>query len=102
MPLRPRRCSTPPRIARSSAPDPMPYGPHTVDRRGRMLAALGIDSVDALFEDIPAAVRATGIDLPAPEPELTLVERLSGLAARNRTDLASFLGAGVYRHHLPA
>ena len=67
-----------------------------------MLAALGIESVDALFEDIPAAVRATGIDLPAPEPELTLVQRLSGLAARNRTDLAPFLGAGVYRHHLPA
>jgi len=80
----------------------MPYGPHTVDDRGRMLAMLGIDSVEALFEDIPAAVHATGIDLPAPEPELTLVNRLSGLAARNRTDLASFLGAGVYRHHLPA
>ncbi len=80
----------------------MPYGPHTLDDRGRMLAALGIDSVEALFEDIPAAVHATGIDLPAPEPELTLVNRLSGLAARNRTDLASFLGAGVYRHHLPA
>jgi len=80
----------------------MPYGPHTLDDRGRMLAALGIESVDALFEDIPAAVHARGIDLPAPESELTLVNRLSGLADRNRTDLASFLGAGVYRHHLPA
>jgi glycine dehydrogenase subunit 1 len=67
-----------------------------------MLAALGIGSVDALFEDIPAAVRATGLELPAPEPELTLVTRLSGLARRNRTDLAAFLGAGVYRHHVPA
>ncbi|MFN8620952.1 MAG: aminomethyl-transferring glycine dehydrogenase subunit GcvPA [Chloroflexota bacterium] len=80
----------------------MPYGPHTPDDRGRMLATLGIESVDALFEDIPASVRAAGIDLPAPEPELTLVQRLSALADRNRVDLAAFLGAGVYRHHLPA
>jgi glycine dehydrogenase subunit 1 len=80
----------------------MPYGPHTLDDRARMLAALGIESADALFDDIPAAVRVSGIDLPAPEPELTLVDRLSGLAARNRVDLAPFLGAGVYRHHIPA
>ncbi|HET7677128.1 MAG TPA: aminomethyl-transferring glycine dehydrogenase subunit GcvPA [Candidatus Limnocylindrales bacterium] len=80
----------------------MPYGPHTEDDRTRMLAALGIDSVDALFEDIPAAVRARGLDLPPPEPELTLAARLEALAARNRVDLASFLGAGVYRHYIPA
>src|SRR4051794_10783173 len=80
----------------------MPYGPHTTDDRARMLAALDIVSVDALFDDIPEAVRARGIDLPAPEPELTLVNRLTALAARNRTDLAPFLGAGVYRHHIPA
>ncbi len=80
----------------------MPYGPHTADDRRRMLAAIGVDSVDRLFDDIPAAVRASGIDLPAPEPEQTLVERLSGLADRNRVDLAPFLGAGVYRHHIPA
>src|SRR4051794_37627615 len=99
MPPPPTGSSTPPVTARSSAPDAMPYGPHTLDDRGRMLAALGIDSIDRLFEDIPAAVRASAIDLPAPEPELTLVQRLSALAERNRVDLAGFLGAGVYRHH---
>ena len=67
-----------------------------------MLAALGIDSVDALFEDIPASVRANGLDLPPPEPELLLARRLEGLAGRNRVDLATFLGAGVYRHFIPA
>ncbi len=80
----------------------MPYGPHTADDRGQMLAALGIDSVDALFDDIPASVRASGLDLPGPEPELLLARRLEGLAGRNRVDLASFLGAGVYRHFVPA
>ncbi|MGZ6327469.1 MAG: aminomethyl-transferring glycine dehydrogenase subunit GcvPA [Candidatus Limnocylindrales bacterium] len=80
----------------------MPYGPHTSDDRARMLAALGLDSLEPLFADIPASVRAAGLDLPPPEPELELAARLEGLAARNRVDLASFLGAGVYRHYVPA
>src|SRR6185436_4515128 len=79
----------------------MPYGPHTADDRGRMLAALGLTSVDQLFEDIPVELRASPLDLPDPEPELELAARLTGLASRNRTDLASFLGAGVYRHWSP-
>ncbi|MFP5343823.1 MAG: aminomethyl-transferring glycine dehydrogenase subunit GcvPA [Candidatus Limnocylindria bacterium] len=66
-----------------------------------MLAALGIDSVDALFADIPEALRASPLDLPPPQPELELAARLRGLAARNRVDLVSFLGAGVYRHWSP-
>ena len=65
-----------------------------------MLASLGVASVDDLFSDIPAALRASGIDLPGPEPELQLAARLQALAA-DRTDLVSFLGAGVYRHWTP-
>ncbi len=66
-----------------------------------MLDAIGITSVDQLFDDIPKDLRASPLDLPDPEPELDLAARLSALAARNRTDLASFLGAGVYRHWSP-
>jgi len=80
----------------------MPYGPHTPDDRARMLAALGIASVDELFADIPSDLRASPLRLPPPEPELELSARLAGLAARNRVDLASFLGAGAYRHYSPA
>src|SRR5262245_52846376 len=80
----------------------MPYGPHAPDDRERMLTALGIASVDELFADIPESLRANGLDLPEPEPELQLAAHLQALAARNRTDLASFLGAGVYRHWTPA
>jgi glycine dehydrogenase subunit 1 len=79
----------------------MPYGPHTAADRAAMLGALGLTSVDQLFEDIPAALRASRLDLPEPEPELELAARLSAMAARNRTDLSSFLGAGVYRHWSP-
>jgi glycine cleavage system P protein (glycine dehydrogenase) subunit 1 len=77
------------------------YGPHTPADRQQMLAALGIDSIDALFSDIPAGVRADGLDLPAPLDELSLARRMEVLAARNRVGLASFLGAGAYRHHIP-
>ena len=79
----------------------MPYGPHTTADRARMLEALGLASVDQLFEDIPAALRASRLDLPDPVPELELANQLAALAGRNRTDLASFLGAGVYRHWCP-
>jgi glycine dehydrogenase subunit 1 len=79
----------------------MPYGPHTAGDRERMLAAIGIASIDELFADIPAGLRASPLDLPPPEPELELAARLTALAGRNRTDLDSFLGAGVYRHWSP-
>src|SRR3954447_17678071 len=80
----------------------MTYGPHTEADRSRMLGALGIDSIDALFSDIPATVRADRLDLPRGLDELTLARRLEQLANRNRVDLVSFLGAGAYRHHIPA
>ena len=78
------------------------YGPNTAGDRERMLGALGLDSIDGLFSDIPASVRATGLDLPPGLDELSLARRLETLAARNQVGLASFLGAGAYRHHIPA
>ncbi|HUG48231.1 MAG TPA: aminomethyl-transferring glycine dehydrogenase subunit GcvPA [Candidatus Limnocylindria bacterium] len=79
----------------------MAYSPHTEQDRARMLAALGLQSVEQLFEDIPADLRANGLDLPDAQPELSLAMHLEALAARNRIGLASFLGAGAYRHHIP-
>jgi glycine dehydrogenase subunit 1 len=79
----------------------MPYGPHAADDRARMLEAIGIASVDELFEDIPEALRAGPLALDGPEPELLLASRLRDLAGRNRVNLASFLGAGAYRHWTP-
>src|ERR1044072_8295891 len=79
----------------------MPYGPHTADDRARMLDALGLTSVDQLFEDTPQALRASRLDLPDPEPELELAARLTGLAARDPAELAAFLRAGGHRHWTP-
>ena len=80
----------------------MPYGPHAADDRARMLETIGITSVDELFDDIPELLRASPLRLDPPEPELELSARLIALAGRNRVDLASFLGAGAYRHWTPA
>jgi len=80
----------------------MPYGPHAADDRARMLETIGISSVEELFDDIPAVLRATPLRLDPPQPELELTAQLTALAARNRVDLASFLGAGAYRHWTPA
>ena len=79
----------------------MAYGPHTPADRERMLAALGMQSVDELFADIPEQLRSSPLRLDPPEPEQLLMRRLAGLAARNQVDLASFLGAGAYRHFSP-
>jgi len=78
------------------------YGPHTPDDRNRMLAKIGVASVDDLFADIPASLRASGLALPAPESESELSAHLRRLAGANRVDLVSFLGAGVYNHFVPA
>ena len=79
----------------------MAYGPHTPADRRRMLESLGMASVDELFADIPPALRSTPLRLDPPESEQLLMGRLAGLAGRNRVDLASFLGAGAYRHFSP-
>jgi len=80
----------------------MAYSPHTAADRARMLAAVGARSIDELFADIPAELRAGGLNLPAADSEAELAARLRRLAAANRVDLASFLGAGAYRHYSPA
>ena len=69
----------------------MSYSPHTAADRERMLAAIGVGSVDDLFADIPA---------PLSEQEVRA--ELSRLAALNRIPRVSFLGAGVYRHLVPS
>src|SRR6188508_142313 len=80
----------------------MTYSPHTDPDRERMLEAIGAATVDDLFADIPTSVRASDWDLPAPLTEQEVRTELARLAGRNRMPEVSFLGAGVYRHLIPA
>ncbi len=81
------------------------YTPATDDDRRAMLAAIGVDSIDELFDDLPAGVRLDRpLDLPAGLSELEVYEKLRGMAALNVSadDELCFLGAGMYDHHVPA
>jgi glycine dehydrogenase subunit 1 len=80
----------------------MSYSPHTEADRARMLATIGVGAVDDLFADIPAAVRAGDWNVPHGLAEQEVRAELARLAGRNRIPEVSFLGAGVYRHLVPA
>src|SRR5687767_11934812 len=82
------------------------YTSATDDDRRAMLAAIGADSVDALFDEVvPPGVRLDRpIDLPTGKPEQEVYAYLRDLAARNVSaeDEICFLGAGMYDHYVPA
>jgi len=70
-----------------------------------MLAAIGVDSVGELFEQIPEPLRlGRPLSLPAGMSEAEVFERLSALAARNADaeEQVCFVGAGMYDHYVPA
>ncbi len=83
----------------------MRYLPHTLEDVDAMLEAIGVDSIDDLFAQIPEEFRLDRkLNLPEPKSELVLERRLGELAAKNTVaagDAVSFLGAGMYNHHSP-
>jgi len=83
----------------------MRYLPLTPDDRDAMLAAIGVETIDDLFVDVPVAARLDGpVDLPRVAGELEVERQLQRLAAKNVTagSVPFFCGAGAYRHHVPA
>jgi glycine dehydrogenase subunit 1 len=80
----------------------MAYSPHTAADHDRMLRAIGVASIEDLFDDIPAAVRTERFDLPAPLTEQEVRAELARIASHNALPRISFLGAGAYRHLVPA
>lgn len=82
----------------------MTYAPHTAAEIQEMLAQVGAQRVEDLFEAVPASHRFPKVELPAPVSEMEILEELRQLSERN-TDLLhapSFLGAGAYHHFVPA
>ncbi len=83
----------------------MRYLPLEPEDRRAMLARIGVADIDALFADIPEAVRlAEPLDLPPGAGELEVTRTMERLAARNTPagSVPFFIGCGAYRHHVPA
>ncbi|NEX21469.1 aminomethyl-transferring glycine dehydrogenase subunit GcvPA [Thiorhodococcus mannitoliphagus] len=80
----------------------MPFVPHTQDDIAAMLAAIGAPSIDALFDEIPEALRIGELDaIPAGMSEMD-VTRLMHKRANTDGQPLCFIGAGAYDHHVPA
>ncbi|SDX13145.1 aminomethyl-transferring glycine dehydrogenase subunit GcvPA [Paenibacillus sp. CF384] len=80
------------------------YIPVTDQDQADMLATIGAASIEELFRDIPESIRYRGtLPMSAALDEFSLLEHMKELAGRNAdTDrYKSFLGAGIYDHHLP-
>src|ERR1700712_1058824 len=84
----------------------MRYLPLSTADRSEMVGAIGAGSIDDLFVDVPEAARLSGKieGLPDHASELDVERQLGALAAKNMVagEVPFFLGAGAYRHHIPA
>jgi glycine dehydrogenase subunit 1 len=68
-----------------------------------MLASVGVEDIDDLFETIPPSHRLDrALDLEPSLDEPRLMQHLASLANASRgANMLSFLGGGMYRHHVP-
>jgi glycine dehydrogenase subunit 1 len=82
----------------------MSYIPHTDAERQQMLAAIGVPTIEDLFDAVPSAYRFPTLNLPDPAGELEVMAELQALAEANdhAGDFALFRGAGAYHHFIPS
>ena len=81
----------------------MDFVPHSIDDQKQMMDAIGIDSLEELFADIPEKFRLKRLlDLPPALSEQETCSLMSGLAEENRIPSLTLTGAGAYHHYIPA
>lgn len=80
----------------------MPFIPHTDLEINEMLSAIGADSIDQLFDEIPADLKIDELSAIPPGMNEMDVTRLLHDRAADVQHLACYAGAGAYDHHIPA
>ncbi len=82
----------------------MAYIPHTDTDRAEMLAAIGIEKLEDLFDAVPAEQRFPELNLPSRKSEMDTLWELQALSGANAAanEYALFLGAGAYNHYVPS
>jgi glycine dehydrogenase subunit 1 len=80
----------------------MPFIPHTPDDLREMLAAIGVQDIEQLFDEIPEGLRIGTLEgVPEGLNEMAIARLMQGRAAQDGQPLG-FVGAGAYEHHIPA
>lgn len=80
----------------------MPFIPHSEQDIKQMLSTIGVDSIEDLFDEIPADLRCDELEkIPKGMNEMQVTRLLRERAAEDGLPLC-FLGAGAYEHHIPA
>jgi glycine dehydrogenase subunit 1 len=80
----------------------MAFIPHTEADVAEMLAAIGVASIDQLFDEIPASLRVRSLaGIPDALNEMQIGKLMSARAETDGRPLC-FIGAGAYEHHIPA
>ncbi len=80
----------------------MRYIPNSAEDQQRMLADMGLQSVEDLLVGIPRDLRFRGdLNLPPALSETELLEKFREYEGKNSRGLLSFLGAGVNSHYIP-
>ncbi|MBR1548002.1 MAG: aminomethyl-transferring glycine dehydrogenase subunit GcvPA [Prevotella sp.] len=78
------------------------YFPHTEEDLQAMLGRVGVDSLDALYAQIPDAIRFRGnYELPSEMSEMEVRQLFERLGSQNQ-QLTCFAGNGVYDHYTPS
>ena len=82
----------------------MDFAPHTNEDDREMLASIGIEGIDDLFEPIPDHLKlGRPLEVPPSLDEVELSAHLRELASRSTgAGLTCFAGGGAYDHHVPA
>ena len=78
------------------------YIPYTGEERQAMLKAVGLDSIDQLYDVVPESVRVKDLDLPEGMSELEVGRVMADMAEKDKIFRSIFRGAGAYRHFIPA
>ncbi len=81
------------------------YIPNTDTDTQRMLEAIGANSIEDLFKDIPKELRlGRELNIEGPYSEMEIVRHMKGLSGKNKRteELVCFLGAGAYDHYIPS
>ena len=80
----------------------MPFIPHTEEDIRAMLASIGANTIEDLFDEIPPALKSGGLKRVPPGLSEMDISRLMLERAEADGRYLNFIGAGAYEHHIPA